>query len=296
MTASGWELVGIPYTSMARAGGIADAIGVLRSAGLAERLARLGVPDGGDLELLGPDGTRGPSGLLSEPALAMLFERTRARVAEVRARGRRPLLVGGDCPVVLGALAALRDAGARPGLLMLDGHEDAWPPHASQTGEASDSEVAIALGRVPALPAPLGEAMPVLDASAIAMIGPRDRDEIEGAGVASLRDEVAFFADGRAALAGHAGEMIAAARGALDADALWLHVDLDVLREDALAAVDYPQPGGLPWARLDELAAAAAREPECAGVSVVIYNPELDPDRSGARSVAGFVARLAGAH
>src|SRR3712207_7812793 len=34
------------------------------------------------------------------------------------ARGRRPLLVGGDCPVLLGALAAL---GGERGLVMLDG-------------------------------------------------------------------------------------------------------------------------------------------------------------------------------
>src|SRR5262245_9985101 len=102
-----WELTGVPYTSMRRAGGIADAIGVLRANGLAERLAALGVTDAGDLALDAPSGERGPSGLLNEAALGRLVEATRERVRAARRSGRRALLVGGDCAVLLGALAAL---------------------------------------------------------------------------------------------------------------------------------------------------------------------------------------------
>ncbi|MET0973155.1 MAG: hypothetical protein ABWY95_07030, partial [Thermoleophilaceae bacterium] len=43
---------------------------------------------------------------------------------------------------------------------------------------------------------------------------------------------------------------------------------------------------------LDRLAAVALGDPRCRGCSVVIYNPELDPDRSDARRVVGFLARL----
>jgi arginase len=288
-----WELVGVPYTSMKHPGGIADAIGVLRACGLGEQLTALGVLDGGDLAECGPSGRRGPSGLLNEQALGELVAVTRERVAAVRARGRRPLLVGGDCPVVLGPLAAMRDLGERPGLLMLDGHEDAWPPARSDTGEASDSEVAIALGLVDRLPEPLAGITPLLEPAAIAMLGPRDLTELERAGVPSLRGQIAFFADDRESLAGPAADRIGAALGAVDADAFWLHIDLDVLSAESLAAVDYPQPGGWSWEQLDELAAAAAPDPRCRGVSVVIYNPDRDPDRSGARGVVDFVARLA---
>ena len=67
---------------------------------------------------------------------------------------------------------------------MLDGHEDAWLPSQSPTGEASDSELAIALGLVTGgLPAPLDRLVPLLDGSDVALIGPRDRAEIDaGAG------------------------------------------------------------------------------------------------------------------
>ena len=48
---------------------------------------------------------------------------------------------------------ALQADGDQPGLLFVDGHEDAWPPSASPTGEAADCELGLAL-RLFVLPAP----------------------------------------------------------------------------------------------------------------------------------------------
>lgn len=44
----------------------------------------------------------------------------------------------------------------------------------------------------------------------------------------------------------------------------WLHTDLDVLASAELAAVDYPQPGGLTWSQLSDLISAALATPGCA--------------------------------
>ncbi|HWI22779.1 MAG TPA: arginase family protein [Baekduia sp.] len=289
-----WELTGIPYTSAREAGGIADAIVVLRQLGLAARLADFGVEDAGDLALLPPSGERGPSGLLNEDALATLVDATRQHVRETLDRDRLPLLVGGDCPVMLGPLAAIRDTGERPGLVMIDGHEDAWPPMRSETGEASDSEVAIALGRVSGLPTALSELMPLLTASAVAQIGPRDEAELDAAHVPSLRSEIAFFASGQHVVARSYGPetLVRAAIDAIDADSFWLHIDLDVLATPDFAAVDYRQPGGVDWATLDGLASTAAPDAGCRGISVVIYNPALDADHSDGPKVIEFLARL----
>jgi hypothetical protein len=51
----------------------------------------------------------------------------------------------------------------------------------------------------------------------------------------------------------------------------WLHTDLDVLATSQLAAVDYPQPGGLTWGQLAGLTATALAADGCAGWSVSIY-------------------------
>jgi arginase len=278
-----FELVGVPYTSMAEPGGIARAIEVLRSAALVERLTGArAVQDAGDLVLEVGDGVRGRSGLLNESALARLVAATREAVARSQSRGRLPLLVGGDCPVMLGALEALRERHGACVLLHVDGHEDAWPPQLSPTGEASDSEVALALESG------------LLEPSAVAMLGPRDRADIDEGGASSLDGTVALFMDDRAVGArgpsDSAREAVAAISG--PASAFWLHLDLDVLRTAEFAAVDYPQPGGLSWPELREIAAAALAAPGCGGVSIAIYNPDRDADGTGASRVVDFAAAL----
>jgi arginase len=287
-----WQLTGVPYTSMRAPGGIAEAIAVLRACGLAGRVGEHGVPDAGDLELEPPSGERGVSGLLNERALGRLVEATRARVRATCQRGHRALLVGGDCPVFLGALAALRDDRGDRGLVMLDGHEDAWPPSLSETGEASDSELAIALAMVEHLPEPLDRLVPLIRRSAVALLGPRDRAEVEAGGARSIRDEIAFFADDEEIRRHGATETAQAALDAIDAIEVWLHIDLDALSSHSFAAVDYRQPGGLDWDQLDRLATTAALDARCRGASIAIYNPDLDPHRTAGAMVVDFISRL----
>jgi len=71
----------------------------------------------------------------------------------------------------------------------------------------------------------------------------------------------------------------------------WLHTDLDVLATTELAAVDYPQPGGLTWHQLGRLTSTALATPGCAGWSVCIYNPDLDPELSSADAVVGYLTQ-----
>lgn len=290
------ELIGVPFTSMAAPGGIARAVDVLRSAGLVERLRAAGeIHDAGDLAVLEGDGVRGRSGLLNEAGLARLVVATREAVASALGHRRLPVLVGGDCPVLLGALASTRDRHGSCGLLFVDGHEDAWPPARSMTGEASDSELAIALGSVDTpLPQPLAHLVPLLPPQAVAMLGPRDRAELERDGVPSLsgtvalfRDDEALRAEGPSAAARQAIEVVARA-----APAFWLHIDLDVLRTDQLAAVDYPQPGGLTWSELQQITTTAAGDRSCAGASIAIYNPDKDQGTEGASRLIAFAAGL----
>ncbi len=120
------ELIGVPTNSSGTVDGVARAPAVLRQRGLPAALAsRPGFTDAGDLALPAPQPRRGPSGLLAEDALITMIGRVCGAVRAARGRGRFPLLLGGDCPVILGALAALQDEQDRPGLLFVDGHEDA---------------------------------------------------------------------------------------------------------------------------------------------------------------------------
>jgi len=280
-------VIGVPYNSAGRATGVARAPGVLAQAGL--------VPPG-ELRLVDlPPGSpvRGPSGLLAEPLLTEMLARASAAIGEALRAGDRPLVVGGDCPVVLAAMVAGRSAFGRMGLLFVDGHEDAWDPRASPTGEAADSELGLALGRHrAALPEPLASQLPLVDPADVAILGARDSGELAAYGQPSLAGEVLLLrpgdlrAEGIAAATGRAIEAIGAPRP------WWLHVDLDVLATDQLAAVDYPQDGGLTWAELTDLVGTALPNRGCLGWTLCIYNPDLDPDRTGARKIAGFADRF----
>lgn len=290
-------VLGAGFNSSGLTDGVARAPGALRKAGLVGAVGvHHEVRDLGDVAFSPPVPERGAqSMLLAEDALASMVGAVREEVEGILGEGGFPLLVGGDCPVFLGALAACRASYGDVGLVFVDGHEDAWPPAASHTGEAADSELGLALGAVAAeLPPDLTalvrpEGSALLRAEATAVLGPRDGAELAAEGVDSLRGSVWFATDRE--VGGRAAAAVAEAVGVVRASApqWWLHVDLDVLATDELAAVDYPQPGGLGWDELTELTVRALGEPGCAGWSVAIYNPDLDVDGAEAARIVRYV-------
>jgi Arginase family len=62
-------------------------------------------------------------------------------------------------------------------------------------------------------------------------------------------------------------------------DWLWMHVDLDVLDQRIMPAVDSPGEPGLDFNELACLLDSVARSGRLLGVDVTIYDPELDPSR-----------------
>lgn len=304
-------MVGVPFNSSGTFDGVALAPAALREAGLmtALRAAGVEVRDRGDLELGPMSPLRDPaSHVIAPTALTGMIRAVRGEVDEIVRAERFALVLGGDCPVLLGCLGApglvapvtgVPGLGAPgfepPGLLFADGHEDAWPPAASPTGEAADMELGFALGRsIDGLQDDLLVELPRLDPGRVVVIGARDASELAEAGVASIGGTVeivrpdAIARDGAERLGMATMErLVGAGRG-------WFHVDLDVLATTSLAAVDYPQPGGLDWTALTALSRGALAHPAVAGWDVTIYNPDIDPGRTGARRIVQFVVDVLG--
>lgn len=281
------RVVYVPFNAAGLASGVAGMPATLQDAGVESLLPGPVVSSWVNTDGMQP--ARGPSGLLAEDALVSMVTDTAAVLDAAWNSGEVPVVIAGDCPALLAPLIAAKSRGGA-GLVFIDGHEDAWNPPAGLTGEASDSEIGLALGL---FPGPVGlTGLPCLRPEHLVVLGPRDQDEIADAGQASIRDQVTRYLSG-AQLAGKSNshnytELVAT--GAATAPAgWWCHVDLDVLATSALAAVDYPQPGGLSWEELELITAACLRVPGCLGASVVIYNPELDGGRAAAR-IADYVA------
>jgi arginase len=73
-------------------------------------------------------------------------------------------------------------------------------------------------------------------------------------------------------------------------DGFWVHVDVDVLDDEVMPAVDYRLPGGLAWDELGTVLASAAGTGRMSGLDLAIFNPALDADGSIAARLADTLA------
>jgi arginase len=283
-------LLGVPTNSSGRIDGVARGPTVLRENGLVDAIRQhADVHDYGDVALPTPSSERDSDTHIIDPrGLGVLVTRVRRAVAPILDDGHLPLVIGGDCPLLLGCLAAAarRD---RLGLLFVDGHEDAYLPEQSSTGEAAEMELAFALGIADApWSSELTSAFPLVEPADVRILGARDAELLRAEGVPSLGDRIEL-ADGDRLAADPAGT-VASACGSLS-DPWWFHLDLDVLSTEALPAVDYPQHGGLGWEALATVATTALMS-HPRGWDITIYNPDLDPERIHARRIVGFIASV----
>ncbi|GAA5079391.1 arginase family protein [Nocardia iowensis] len=286
-------VIGAPFNSAGTTGGVAKAPAGLRAAGLLDALRahRGDVRDIGDVDVGTPSPSRDPeSGLLAQESLTATTTSVRSAVAASIEAGEFPLVLGGDCPVLLGALRGAQDVLDDVALVFVDGHEDAWPPKRSTTGEAADCELGLALAGTDArLPPELADQLPALDPTRVVALGPRDAAELQADGVPSLASTIALLTDRDLHEKAAVPTEIAVGRFRRRGSAWWLHVDLDVLSTAAMPAVDYPQPGGLDWSDLTAITDAAI-QPGCVGMTLTIYNPDLDSDRRHAHRIVDYLA------
>lgn len=280
-----FALLDVPLDCSGAGRGEERAPAALRAAGLVERL---GARDAGAVEARIRDSRRDPaSGVVGAADVRAMAAEIAARVASIREAGERPLLIGGDCTLLLGVFAAL-PAGC--GLWFVDGHADFFDGESSPTGEAADMELAILTGHGPA---GLVDGEAPLEPEAVVLVGHRPSERHADAAEENARLDPAIAA----LTAPEVRERGPAAVGAWAAGRLaerptWLHLDLDVLDEAALPAVSYPQPSGLEWAELAELARPLLAATNLLGVSIADFNPDRDAEGDQARRVVDELAAL----
>jgi arginase len=196
-----------------------------------------------------------------------------------------------------GAVPALRDVCDTAGLLFVDGHEDATAMERSTTGEAANMEIALLLGMTGEHASrPMRDRLPALRPEAIEMLGQRDANYRREIGVPSIGDRIRLHAAPEVRRDPKQIATQAAARVAAGAAGWWLHVDLDVLDAKEFracgAASDPSMPAGLTWAQLTAITRTALRTNGCRGLSMGVYNPDLDPDGRDAHRIVAFLVRV----
>ncbi len=286
-----FTLIEAPSNLGLKPDGVEHLADALLDAGLARRLgarrhARLAVPP--------YDPRRDPeTGILNSAHIRDFSIMLADIVGPVVARGSFPVVLGGDCSILLGNLLALRRTGRRHGLLFLDGHADFYQPEASPAGEAADMDLALSTGRGPAILADIENLRPLVRDEDVAVLGYRDAEQARSYGSQPLPPTI-FAQDLQALRRAGADE---AARAAIehlcrpDLDGFWIHLDVDVLDDDIMPAVGYRMPDGLSWEELETVLGAALRSGRARGINITIFEPPLDKNGSIARELVNTLAR-----
>jgi arginase len=280
--------LGLRPPSPGRAPGCRRLPEALRGEGI---VARLGAADGGRVEPPPYTPDRDSTGTRNGLAIADYSVKLADRLGGMLDAGGFPLLLGGDCGVVLGAMLALRRRG-RYGLAYLDGHLDfRHPGNSSQLSAVAGEDLAVLTGRGPERLTNLEDRRPLVREADVVALGHHDPDATWYDDVTSATAITVIGADqirsGGAAEAASKALAILEGRGL---DGFWMHVDTDVLDGRIMPAVDSPDPDGLVYPELIALLRALAASDLAVGAELTIFDPDLDRDGHLARELATAVA------
>ncbi|MEO6525481.1 MAG: arginase family protein [Gemmatimonadaceae bacterium] len=226
------------------------------------------------------------TGTLNAGAIAAWSPKLASAVGNVLDAGDFPLILGGDCSILLGSMLALRRRG-RYGLLFIDGHADFYQVEANPNGEAASMELAFVTGRGPAMLTDIEGRRPLVRDDDVVAFAVRDAEEQREYGSQPLPDTMKAF-DLAAIRRLGIGAATAAAVEHMsrpELDGFFIHLDADCLADEVMPAVDYRLDDGL---TLDELAivlGAAMASGRAVGMEVTIYNPSLDDANGSAGRV-----------
>lgn len=268
--------------------GTSKAPEALREAGLNRRLVDAGAVELGTVlagrYVADPDLPAGR--LRNQEAILDHSQRLAIRIEQAVAAGHSPLVIGGDCSLLIATGLALsrRD---RHGLVHIDGHTDfRHPGNSTSCASLAGEDLAAAVGMHWPSVADIDGMAPYIAPQDVVHIGCRDDDEQ----LDEVRDVVASVIT--AAELHDLGPRVAAQR-ALDVvsrpgvTGYWLHIDVDVLDPNFMPAVDSPSTGGMSPDELTTLLATLA--PGALGAEVACFDPDVDPDGEYARLLSDIL-------
>jgi arginase len=291
-------LIGAPFSAAGFAPGTEKAPAALRSIGLIEKLQAAGydIADHGDCapRLFADDDEHRRARNLTEIVAGLNDLKMRAELA-VKS-GALVLVLGGDCAQAIGLLTGARRYYKHVNLLWFDRDADLNTPASTPSGRIDGMVVAHIIGKgAPELVRFWSES-PLVREPDVTLFGLERLDPPEHDFLAKSPMRHIPAADIQSKGAGKAAHE-ALAHVHADAREFVLHLDVDVIAQEDFPAVNVPGSGGLSFEDVRASFVEFVKHKNLLGLDVAQYNPDKDPDGSGARKlidllVEGLSARF----
>lgn len=216
------------------------------------------------------------------------------KVVKLVSENKFPVVVGGDCSILLGIMLGLSRLGDYD-LLFLDGHADFYHGKSIPDGELSAAELALITGRGPDVLTAIDGKKPLISDEHIVVFGYRDEEESSAEGnvsVKSTRMKVFDLHDVQKQGVQNAAAESVKYLGALPTKGTWIHLDVDVLNFNDMPAVDWPLAGGFTYDELGTVLSEHLRSGKVIGLDVAILNPDLAPDERVVKHFSDFLTSV----
>jgi arginase len=270
------SILGVPSAAGSHNPGQEKAPAAWRAAGLADSLRQAGldVEDRGDLPAAPFRPVPPVDGLRDVERVVAVAQSVAAEVTAIRAAGRLPLVLGGDCTITLGVLAGFGEVG----LVYFDGDADLHTPERSESAVADTMGMIHMLGGGSPRLAGLGPRCPQVRPEQVALFG-FDPAELDTSQWTELVSRHLYAAPAPAVRADPAGQA-RQARTYLErrTDTYLVHLDVDVLHTGLFPLANFPHFAGL---TLDQVSAALTEftgSEKFGGLVITEVNPDHDPD------------------
>lgn len=216
------------------------------------------------------------SNILNADSIATYAKEQVGLMNKVLSENKFPLVIGGDCSILIGNAVALKKHGDYA-LFYLDGHTDFIEPEQSNTCAAGGMASAIAAGYGPKKLSDINGLSPYFKENNVWCVGNREYDEFYER---PIRESKAHYID-----------LISLRKIGFEQcvynflnivnnrklDGFWIHVDVDVLDDEVMPAVDSRTHGGLLYEEFNKILYLLLSAPKARGIEITILDPDLDP-------------------
>jgi arginase len=188
-----------------------------------------------------------------------------------------PLVLGGDCSILVGCALALARKG-RFGLIHLDAHPDYYHKENKEYAVVGGMALSIITGKGTDILSNLEQRKPYVKSKHVLTLGYRESDPEQDIIAEAEMDDITCWSaeyvmrEGLDKTAEHLNDFIKKE----DVNGYWLHLDADVLDASIMPCVDCPEHNGLQFSELKVLLKTLLQSHKIIGMNVTILDPELD--------------------